>query len=292
MKRTLFTLATALLFALTLNAESSVWKVTRGGKTLYIGGTCHFLRASDLPLPPEFDAAFAEAKSVCFETNIEKLQSPETQQLLMSQAMFTDGSTLASVLSPEAWEATQKWCAKSGLPAAQMQAFKPWMLMMTIVAIETQKLGFTPEGVDAIFQKKAVAAKKPVRELETAEEQIAFITALGEGQESELIVATLRDIARVPSILNEMVAAWRAGDLPKIDKLLSEEMRTKYPGIYIALIVRRNKAWLPKIEAMLATEPKELILVGVAHLAGKDSVLEALKKKGCTVEPVIVPAVP
>ncbi len=289
MKRALATLFAGCLLAVTLHAESSVWKVTRGGKTLYLGGTCHFLRATDLPLPPEFDTAFADAKIVCFETDIAKLQSPETQQLLLSQAMFTDGSTLSTTLTPDAWESAKKWCATAGLPAAQLQGFKPWMLMMTIVAVETQKLGFTPEGVDAIFQKKATAAAKPVRELETAEEQIEFITHLGEGQESELIIATLRDIARVPGILNEMLAAWRAGDLPKIDKLLSEEMRTKYPGIYTALIVRRNKAWLPKIEAMLATEPKELILVGVAHLAGKDSVLEALRKKGCTIEPVTAP---
>ncbi len=292
MKCPLIALLAALLAAGPLLAESSVWKVTRNGRTLYLGGTCHFLRASDLPLPAEFDLAFADAKTVWLETNIERLQSPEIQQMLMSRAIVTDGATLSTVLSPEAWEASQKWCAKSGVPAAQLQMFKPWMFMMTIVAVETQKLGFTPEGVDAIFQRKATDARKPVRELETAEEQIEFITHLGEGQESELIVATLQDIARVPKILNEMVAAWRVGDLVKIDQLLSDEMRRKYPGIYSALIVRRNKAWIPKIEAMLATEPKELILVGVAHLAGKDSVLEALKKKGCTIEQVKAPPAP
>ena len=286
MKRPLVALLAALFVAASLHAGSSVWKVSRGGRTLFIGGTCHFLRAADLPLPPEFDLAFAEAKTVCFETDIAQLQTPDTQQKLMSQAMFTDGSTLATALSPEAWRATKEWCAQAGLPAEQLQSFKPWMLMMTIVAVETQKLDFTPEGVDAIFQKKAVAAHKGVGKLETVDEQISFITNLGSGQESALILSTFRDLKRVPAILDEMVAAWRAGDLGKIDRLLSEELRTQFPGIYTALIVRRNKAWQPKIEAMLATEPKELILVGVAHLAGKDGLLEGLKKAGCTVEQV------
>ncbi len=291
MKRILVLLLATLVATATLTAESSVWKVTRNGRTLFLGGTCHFLRASDLPLPPEFDTAFAEAKTVCFETDIAKLQSAEAQQLLMSQAIFTDGSTLASTLSPAAWQATKDWCANAGLPAAQLQAFKPWMLMMTIMTVEVQRLGFTPEGVDAHYQKKAAAAAKGIRELETLEEQVAFVTHLGEGQESELIIATLRDIARVPEILTELLAAWRTGDVAKIDHLMLEEMRTKFPRVYTALILRRNQAWQPKIEAMLATEPKELILVGVAHLAGKDGILEALKRKGCTIEQVkAVPA--
>jgi uncharacterized protein YbaP (TraB family) len=67
-------------------------------------------------------------------------------------------------------------------------------------------------------------------------------------------------------------------------------MRRDYPRIYTELIVNRNKAWLPKIEAMLASEPKEFILVGAAHLAGKDGILAALRKKGCTIEPVKAPA--
>ena len=286
MIRPLLAFLTALLATASLLAQSSVWKISRGGQTLYLGGTCHFLRATDLPLPPEFDTAFAAAKTVCFETDIAKLQSPEVQQMLMAEALYTDGTTLDTVLSPEAWRATAGWCARNRLPAAQLKAFKPWMLMMTITSVEIQRLGFTPEGVDVQYQKKATAAGKRLGALETVEQQIGFVTHLGEGHESELILVTLQDLARVPKILDGMVAAWRAGDLAQLDKLMSEEMRTKFPSIYTSLIVRRNQAWLPKIEAMLASEPKEFILVGAAHLAGKDGLLEALKKKGCTIEQV------
>jgi uncharacterized protein YbaP (TraB family) len=282
-------LAAALLTALSLAAETSVWKVSRAGKSLYLGGTCHYLRASDMPLPPEFATAFADSKTICFETDMAKLQSPETQAALASQAMYTDGTTLDTVLSPEAWKATVAWCAKNHLPAAQLKSLKPWMLMMTITSLELQRYGFTAEGVDVQMQAKGTAAHKSFGELESVEQQIEFITHLGEGQESSLIVATFADIDRVPKILADIVAAWRTGDLAQIDKLLSDEMRTKFPSIYASLIVRRNKAWLPEIEAMLATEPREFILVGAAHLAGKDGLIEALKKKGCTVEQIKAP---
>ena len=282
-------LVAALLSALSLTAETSVWKVSRAGKSLYLGGTCHYLRAADMPLPPEFDTAFADSKTIYFESNIAKLQLPETQAALASQAMYTDGTTLDTVLSPEAWKATTAWCAKNHLPAAQLKSLKPWMLMMTITSLELQRYGFTAEGVDVQMQAKGAAAGKRFGELESVEQQIEFITHLGEGTESALIVATFADIGRLQKILSEMVAAWRTGDLAQIDKLMSDEMRTKFPSVYSALIVRRNKAWLPKIEALLATEPREFVLVGAAHLAGKDGLIEALKKKGCTVEQVKAP---
>ena len=287
--RPLLALVAALLAALSLPAESSVWKISRGGRSLYLGGTCHFLRAADMPLPPEFDTAFADSKTICFETDIARLQSPDTQAALAAQALYTDGTTLDTVLSPEAWKATTGWCAKNHLPSAQLKTLKPWMLMMTITSMELQRYGFTVEGVDVQMQAKGAAAGKRFGELESVEQQIEFITHLGEGQESALIVATFADIGRVPTILAYIVAAWRTGDLTQIDKLMSDEMRAKFPGIYATLIVRRNKAWLPKIEAMLASEPREFVLVGAAHLAGKDGLLEALKKKGCTIEQVKAP---
>lgn len=289
MKRILAALLASILLAAGLEAESAVWKVTRNGRVLYLGGTCHYLRAADLPLPPEFDAAFAQAAVVCFETDLAQLQSPETQQKLLAQALLTDGSKLSDTLTPEAWQAVQTWAAKAGLPAAQLQSFKPWMVMMTIMGVELQRLGFTPEGVDQQFQKKALAARKRLAQLETVEEQIGFVTSLGAGQESELLVATLDDLARLPAVLGDTVAAWRIGDLDKLDATLSAEMRRDYPRIYATLISNRNKAWLPKLETMLASEPKEFVLVGAAHLAGNDGLIALLRKKGCTIEQVPAP---
>ena len=43
------TLLVALLPTV-LIAESSVWKVSKGEQSLYIGGTCHILRSADYPL--------------------------------------------------------------------------------------------------------------------------------------------------------------------------------------------------------------------------------------------------
>src|SRR5688572_27599184 len=57
------------LFATAASAQSSIWKVTHGEDSLYVGGTVHLLRKSDFPLPVEFDVAVAAAEEIWFEVD-------------------------------------------------------------------------------------------------------------------------------------------------------------------------------------------------------------------------------
>ena len=60
------------------------------------------------------------------------------------------------------------------------------------------------------------------------------------------------------------------------------DVAQQYPEVYDDLLVNRNKNWLPKIEAMMATNEIELILVGTLHMPGKEGVLALLEEKGYT----------
>ena len=266
-----------------LSAQSSVWKVTRGNSTLYLGGTCHVLRNSDLPLPAEFDQAFAASATVYFETDISRLQSGEMQQIILAEGMFTDGKTLASVLTPAAWKSAQAYCAKSGLPIEQFGAMKPWLFTLMMALLEVQKLGVTAEGVDLRYFKQATAAHKQTGELEPFEQHLAFLTHLGAGHESEMITQSIADLKELPAILNDLLRSWKSGDVAKLDELMLRDMRTKFPAIYQELIVKRNDAWLPKIEALMKTPDVEFVLAGVGHMAGQDGLLTRLRAKGYTV---------
>lgn len=274
--------------AASLCAQTSVWKVTQGKHTLYLGGTCHVLRPSDFPLPAEFDAAYAAVTELVFETELSRMREPATQQLLMQQGMYRDGTTLDRVISAEAWAAVEKHCAAKGLPAANLRAFKPWLLTLMITVMELQKLGVTDEGVDLHFHRRATTDQKKVSGLETFEEHMGFITNLGHGQESEMVLNTLNELHEIPEMFGKLVAAWRKGRLVELEDLMLREMREKYPTIHAELIVKRNQAWLPRIEAMLATAPVELVLVGAGHLAGDEGLVAALRARGCTVEQLVV----
>jgi uncharacterized protein YbaP (TraB family) len=65
---------------------------------------------------------------------------------------------------------------------------------------------------------------------------------------------------------------------------VDEELRTQQPQIYKKLIVKRNRNWLPVIDAYQKTRQTRFVLVGVAHLVGPDGLIEALRKKGYKVD--------
>lgn len=126
--------------------------------------------------------------------------------------------------------------------------------------------------------------------METYEQQIAFMTGMGRGNESELVLNTINDIEELPLVFEGAVAAWRAGNLQDLEDLLLREMETGYPALYQEIIVQRNEAWLPEFKTMLASEPVEFILVGAAHLAGPQGVIALLQERGYVIEQYIAPA--
>ena len=284
MKKITVQLAMVLFACTWAAAESSVWKVQKDNAVMYLGGTCHILRQSDFPLPEEFDKAYKATERLVFETDLGKLQEPATQHLLMTKAMYTDGTTLDSYLSPAVYSMLGKYCASNSIPIDGLKQFKASMVIVTITAMELMKLGISQGGVDLFFHKLATQDKKAVEKLETVEEQISFITDMGKGEEDAFVSYSLSEIKNIKKDYEALVNAWKKGDEKKMDELMITDLKTKTPKLYKQLITDRNSNWLPKIEAFGKTPEKEFILVGVGHLVGPDGLIATLKKKGYTVE--------
>jgi uncharacterized protein YbaP (TraB family) len=99
-------------------------------------------------------------------------------------------------------------------------------------------------------------------------------------EEGELLVKTgLEEIDTTRESYADMVAAWKTGDVPKLEKLLNEAVQES-PAIFKRLVTDRNQRWIPKIEEFLRGNKRALVVVGAGHLVGKDGVVELLKKKG------------
>ena len=278
--------AMLLVFPLeNLNAESMIWKVEKGSEVVYIGGTVHLLRESDYPLPEEFLDAFANADILVLEADMGEINSLEVQQKIMAGATCPPGEGLDQVLSKEAYDALAEYCQQNGLPIEAMNQFKPSLVSLTILGLEMQKLGLSMElGIDTYFYHRAIDEGKDLLYIETIDEQIAYILAMGEGRESEYMLKSLSDLHKMPEELEDMIQYWKTGDDDKMEDLILAEVREKYPEIYESLIKERNERWLPQIEALFLTEEDELVLVGAGHLIGEDGIISMLKERGYSVE--------
>lgn len=268
-----------------LNAESMIWKVEKGSEVVYIGGTIHLLRESDYPLPEEFLNAFANADILVLEADMGQLKSLEVQQKIMAGATYPPGEGLDQVLSKEAYDALAEYCQQNGLPLVAMNQFKPSLVSLTILGLEMQKLGLSVEfGIDINFYQRAVSEGKDLIYIETIDEQIAYILAMGEGQESEFMLKGLSDLHKMPEQFKDMIRYWKTGDDDKMEDLILAEFREEYPELYESLIKGRNELWLPQIEALFLTEEDELVLVGAGHLIGEEGIITMLKERGYSVE--------
>lgn len=261
-------------------AQTSVWRVSDGDSEVYLGGTLHLLRPQDYPLPPAFEQAYSASDSLVFETDIGGTNDPAAQQRMLQELTYQDGRTLVTVLDAESYDALSGYVGSVGLPMAMLQSFKPGLLISTLSVMEFQKLGFTPQGVDAYYFTRALGDAKPRAELEALDQQIAMLAAMGEGYESEFILYSVRDFSRIGESIERMVAAWRSGDAHVLSEEFVTPMQTDTPALYASLLVDRNNDWMPQIEAMFEADGTEFVLVGVAHLVGEHGLVDQLQKKG------------
>ncbi|MFH1777652.1 MAG: TraB/GumN family protein [Candidatus Omnitrophota bacterium] len=284
MRRLILSFLLLLIVAFPAFSETSLWKVQSDTTILYIGGTCHILRKSDYPLPKEFDQAYEDADIIIFETDIKNMFDPGTQQAMIRRGTYSDGTTLDQVLTTRAYDALKQYCKKIGVPISSFHQFKPAMVMLTLLGLELERIGVYQNGVDFYFYQKAIIDEKRSEGLETIEEQIEIVTLIGEGNESDFVLYSIRDLKETRAAMEEIIVAWKTADEEKLKELLIGELSKECPDLYEALFVARNRKWLFKIVEYLKTPQKELVLVGVGHLIGEDGIIEQLRRRGYKVE--------
>jgi len=96
---------------------------------------------------------------------------------------------------------------------------------------------------------------------------------------NEQVSETIDDLWQLGPKITDIVSAWRKGDEAGIEAFNLRELKN-YPQLYSMLIVDRNNKWLKKIEDLINGSSDTMIIVGVGHLAGKDSVIDLLRRRG------------
>lgn len=284
MKRIIAAIVLVLFAGTAASAETSVWKAQKGASVIYLGGTCHVLRETDFPLPPEFDRAYRASAIVVFETDLGKLEEPSTQQKMLAKSMYTDGSTIDQHLSAPAFAELSEYCKANGIPLEALRQFKPSLVMITLTFMELLKQGVSQQGVDRVFYDLAKKDGKTVRGLETVDQQIDYVVSMGDGNEDEFVTYAIRDMETLKEKYGSLVDAWRRGDTKKLEEIMVAELKARWPELYKKLITDRNRNWLSTIDGYRKTPQTEFVLVGAGHLVGPDGIIAALKKKGYTVE--------
>jgi uncharacterized protein YbaP (TraB family) len=257
-----------------------LWKVEGPKTTVHLLGSIHFLKKDRFPLAAPLEQAFERAQVVAFETDLEAMDTPQAQLDIVGKAKLPDGQTLADRVSKETYEKLGHHLKASNAPVGAFDPYRPWFVAVALLAIELPKLGVDPTyGVDNHYHKRAREGGKTILPLATVEEHLGVFTSMTKDEEQVLLESTLKDLKNLREQYNELVTAWLKGDALTLDRYLNQ-MSVEQPRLYQRLVSDRNKQWIPPIEKLVRGDKPAVVIVGAAHLVGKDSVVELLQKKG------------
>jgi uncharacterized protein YbaP (TraB family) len=264
------------------DSDPAIWVVRDDDTTIYLFGTIHALK----PGLSWFDEAVKDAFDKSDEVMLEMVQpdAATLQGLVVKLALNPAGPTITELLPEDKRAPYVAAMTAAGVPPQMFENFDPWLPAVTLAAVSLPKHGYQPDqGAEQVITAAAKAAGKPVRGLETAEQQLGFFDGLPQPLQVEFLVQTIDGLDKMGTTLDSMLAKWSDGDPDGLGKLMNDEMDDT-PELASVLLFQRNERWADWISERMKTPGTVFIAVGAGHLAGQDSVQSYLSKRGLTAE--------
>ena len=283
-----------------------LWKVEGPSNTVWLLGSVHLLPSTSYPLPEAFDRAYEDSDVSVFEVDMSNMGMMEIMGIFTS-AMLPPGMTLSDRLSEETMQMLQPRLtevfaaleSQMGSMSAETEemipgggSLDPAMLREMVMRMEPWFLGFLIQsseatgeaedlvaGVDMHYTTRSTDDDKRVIGLESFSEQLGFFKSLAGDDPDEYLQSMLTSNDTATADFASIVSAWESSDLSKLDEIVNGTLRDA-PELYQKLLVDRNENWMPKIERYLRSDKNHFVVVGAAHLVGKDGVVAMLREKG------------
>lgn len=268
----------------------TLWHAQGISNSVYLLGSIHLLRAEDHPLPSIVDAAYKDAEILFMELDMDDLDSAATQRLFNENGVLHDGTTLRDLMGEELYRRAAIAAEAADIPIDLLAKSKPWLAAITVEMMALYRIGFDPKmGVELHMTSLAIQDGKPIEGLEAIEEQLAFLDGLSLQAQRDMLLQTLEDSADMAESIDDMIHAWRYGDIEFLESQLLDSL-AEHEELNDALVTNRNLRWASQINELLDDRDDYLIIVGALHLVGNDGVPNLLAQKGVKIRQLSEPA--
>jgi len=270
---------------LSASQKTFLWKIQSKTNTVYVLGSLHYSKKEIYPLSEKIEKAFSESEILVVEADVNDTKKMDLQKL-MERAFYQENDTLEKHVSTETYERVVKEAGGLGIPIELIKRQKPWFLAMTLVALESLKLGFDPNlGIDKYFLSKAEGSKK-ILELESLDYQLGLLSGFSDKDQELLLLYTLNDLRILEQELEKLTKAWTTGDTKAMESILTRSVSEdkRLSPIFEKVVYERNEKMASRIEEFLQSKETYFVIVGAGHLVGSRGIIEILKRKGFLVE--------
>jgi len=269
------------------DSKSFAWRLSKGKQQGYLMGSIHFGKASMYPLPLTLLNAFKGSDALVVEANVVDADASTMAHMMMSAGVYSDGTTLKEVLGADLWGELGVTSTALGIPVSMLEGMKPWFASMTLTAMVLKGIGLDESlGIDRHFLDMAKAQHKPIRELESVQQQLTLLSGLPQKVQIVMLKQTLKDVAVADAYFDTMLKAWQGGDVQALNRLFVDEgLKSDESGeLNRVMNTDRNITMAKKIDEMLIKGCHCFVVVGAGHLGGEAGMIKLLQAKGYEVE--------
>ncbi|MCX7285609.1 MAG: TraB/GumN family protein [Novosphingobium sp.] len=261
------------------SARVALWEIAdRGGAVRgYLFGTVHALPPRTQWLRTAITTALASSDRLVLEI-AEPIDQKVAGQALAELAGTPGLPPPSQRVGAKAGADLAKVYRKLGLTDADFADTESWAVALQLAAIAGEKAGADPNsGSEPVLRR--LAAGKPVAGFETIRSQFGVFDALPAHQQQVLLREVAIEAASDDDEEAAMIAMWLRGDDLGIAREANEGFLAD-PGLHLALLTNRNRAWADQLDAMLDSGARPFVAVGAAHLAGSDSLQRLMMARG------------
>ena len=263
-----------------------LYELRSGTNTVYLYGTIHLGKVDFYPMNAAIPRAITASSRVYLETD---LGDPAAAANMTRAERYPDGITLDKKLPAALMTKVETVFGEYGVTRQEIKSTKPWALANDLLTRKASEMGYEPMFAPDIYVAgTAQLLGKQISGLESIDEQIQVFDSISEaGQQAYLEDAlSAFESGRLGTMLQASVDAWASGDAATMAAALKKEQEEEPVAlgeIRRKLLDERNARMAERIELIARSGTPAFVAVGAAHLVGRDSVVELLRKKGLSI---------
>lgn len=277
------------------NGGALLWKIEKEGvDPSYLFGTMHMADPRVVELPDAAQAAFDASSTVVIETT-EVLDPAKAMAAMLANpemTMFTDGTTLFSLLPEDERVEAEAALNARGIAPASVQKMKPWIIaaMVALPACELARKSAGAPVLDVELARQAEASGKALGGLETIADQLGAMASLPMDFHIRGLVDTLKLGDRVDDMIETMIVLYLEGDTAmfwpffRVTLQSDEETEAGFAAFEETMVTARNRT-MAEHAAPFIDAGGAFVAVGALHLPGKEGLVALLRDAGYSIEP-------
>lgn len=273
-------------------AAGNYWRATRGDEIIHVIGTYHFDDPRHAATMVTLAPVLATAQTLLVEAG------PDEEAALIARMseepelmIIKDGPTLPQLLPPADWQRLSTALSDRGIPPFMAAKFRPWYLsmMLSIPPCDIARAA-TAKGLDGLLIAAATAQGLGIAALEPYDTIFGIFDAMPQADQLAMITSTLALEDKSTDMSITLADAYFAEEgrlIWEFTRALTlqlpgytpEQVEKDFAAMEQSLMKKRNRSWIPVIEAAAAKGPV-LVAFGALHLSGDAGVLNLLAQQG------------